>query len=134
MPSHLASLKLRDIRHGHVQASIDDLAAADRGAVTIRRIVAVIQGALSSAVRDEILDDSPARHLELPRSTPRSSSHGRPTRLGTSSTSEASTASACSSRLRSSPAFGVPSSATSTGPTSTSSAANFASAGNTTKT
>ncbi len=67
VPSRLGAMKLRDIRRGHVQAFIDELGEADRGAVTIRRIVAVVQGCLSSAVRDEIIDDSPARHLELPQ-------------------------------------------------------------------
>ncbi|MDO3396991.1 tyrosine-type recombinase/integrase [Nocardioides sp. SOB44] len=65
-PSRLGSMRLRDIRRGHVQAFIDDLTAAGRGAVTVRRIVAVIQGCLTSAVRDEIIDETPARLLELP--------------------------------------------------------------------
>lgn len=66
IPSRLAAMRLRDVRRGHVQAFVDDLVAAGRGAVTVRRVVAVIQGALSSAVRDELIDETPARLLELP--------------------------------------------------------------------
>lgn len=66
IPSRLGAMKLRDIRRGHVQSFVDELVAEDRGAVTVRRIVAVIQGALSSAVRDELIDETPARLLELP--------------------------------------------------------------------
>lgn len=65
-PSHLGVMRLRDIRRGHVQAFIDDLTAAGRGPVTVRRIVAVVQGSLSSAVRDELIEETPARLLELP--------------------------------------------------------------------
>lgn len=67
IPSRLGSMRLRDIRRGHVQAFVDDMVAAGRGAVTVRRAVAVIQGALTSAVRDELIDETPARLLELPQ-------------------------------------------------------------------
>jgi integrase len=66
IPSRLGAMRLRDMRRGHVQAFVDELVAADRGAVTVRRIIAVVQGALSSAVRDELIDETPARLLELP--------------------------------------------------------------------
>lgn len=65
LPTPLAGMQLRDVRRRHVQAFIDDL-AKDRGAVTVRRIVAVLQGCLSSAVRDELIEDNPARDLDLP--------------------------------------------------------------------
>lgn len=66
IPSNLGAMRLRDIRRGHIQAFIDDLVTAGRGAVTVRRIIAVVQGALSAAVRDELIDETPARLLELP--------------------------------------------------------------------
>lgn len=66
IPSRLATLKLRDVRRSHVQAFVDDLVEAGRGAVTVRRIVAVLQGCLSSAVRDELISETPARLLDLP--------------------------------------------------------------------
>ena len=64
MTAPLAGIPLRDLRRRHVQAFVDDL-SKERGAVTVRRIVAVVQGALSSAVRDELIEDNPARDLEL---------------------------------------------------------------------
>lgn len=66
LPASLAAMQLRDIRRRHVQAFADDLATTDRGNVTVRRIVAVLQGCLSSAVRDELIEDNPARDLDLP--------------------------------------------------------------------
>ncbi len=71
IPSRLGAMKLRDIRRGHVQAFIDDLTERDRGAITVRRVVAVIQGSLSSAVREDLIDETPARYLELPRAETR---------------------------------------------------------------
>lgn len=61
----MAGVQLRELRRRHVQAFVDEL-AKERGAVTVRRIVAVVQGALSSAVRDELIEDNPARDLDLP--------------------------------------------------------------------
>lgn len=65
LPTPLGGMQLRDVRRRHVQAFVDDL-AKERGAVTVRRIVAVVQGCLSSAVRDELIEDNPARDLDLP--------------------------------------------------------------------
>lgn len=63
-PSALGGMKLEDIRRSHVATFIDDLATAGRGAVTIRRIVAVLQGALSAAVSAELIPaPSPATRL-----------------------------------------------------------------------
>ncbi len=64
-PSALGVMQLREIRRRHVQAFVDDLART-RGAVTVARIVAVVQGALSQAVVDELIDETPAHNLELP--------------------------------------------------------------------
>lgn len=65
-PSRLGGLKVKEIRRRHVQALIDELIAAGRGSVTVRRILAVIQGALTTAVVDEILEENPARNIDLP--------------------------------------------------------------------
>jgi integrase len=64
--SSLGAMQVRQIRRAHVQAFVDDLVAAGRGAVTVRRIVAVVQGSLRAAVKDELLEDFPAAHLDLP--------------------------------------------------------------------
>lgn len=65
-PSALGSMQVRTIRRGHVQAFVDQLVADGRGAVTVRRIVAVLQGSLRAAVKDELLEDFPASLLDLP--------------------------------------------------------------------
>ncbi len=62
-PSFLGRLPIEDIRRGHILMFVDDLADAGRGAVTIRRIVAVVQGALSAAVKAELIESSPAAGL-----------------------------------------------------------------------
>ncbi|VXB26123.1 Integrase [Nocardioides sp. AX2bis] len=66
-PSTLGSMQVREVRRRHVQAFVDALVDEGRGAVTVRRIVAVLQGAFQAAVRDELIDETPARDLELPR-------------------------------------------------------------------
>lgn len=65
-PSALGAMQVRQIRRGHVQALIDQLVDAGRGAVSVRRIVAVVQGSLRAAVKDELLEDFHASHLDLP--------------------------------------------------------------------
>lgn len=81
MPTALAGMQLRDVRRRHVQAFVDDL-AKERGAVTVRRIVAVVQGALSSAVRDELIEDNPARDLDLPHAEPKRFEPWTPEQVG----------------------------------------------------
>lgn len=66
VPSALGAMQVRQIRRGHVQAFVDQLVADGRGTVTVRRIVAVVQGSLRAAVKDELLEDFPASHLDLP--------------------------------------------------------------------
>lgn len=66
-PSSLGAMKLRDIRRRHINAFIDQLLESGRGAVTVRRIVAVIQGSLRAAAADEKIEDNPATLLRLPR-------------------------------------------------------------------
>lgn len=65
-PSALGAMKLQDIRRRHIQSFVDQLVDGGRGAVTIRRIIAVVQGALTSALREELIEDNPARDLDLP--------------------------------------------------------------------
>lgn len=65
-PSALGRLRLTDIKRLHVRAFIDSLIADGRGAVTVRRIVAVVQGALTAALRDDIIATNPARGARLP--------------------------------------------------------------------
>lgn len=67
VPSRLGGVRLEDVRKHHLNAFVDDLAAAGRGAVTIRRIVAVLQGALRAAADDELVPANPATRLALPR-------------------------------------------------------------------
>lgn len=81
-PSALGSMLVRDVRRRHVQAFVDDLVESGRGAVTVRRIVAVVQGAFKSAVRDELIDDTPARNLELPRATKKEFEPWEPAQVG----------------------------------------------------
>jgi integrase len=64
IPSALGRLRLR--RH-HLYVFIDDHVAAGRGAVTVRRIMAVVQGALRAGVDDELISANPATRLALPR-------------------------------------------------------------------
>lgn len=65
-PSALGAMQVRQIRRRHVQAFVDELVDAGRGAVTVRRIVAVVQGSLRAALKDELLEDFPASNLDLP--------------------------------------------------------------------
>lgn len=65
-PSALGAMKLVDIRRRHINAFIDQLLAAGRGAVTVRRIVAVVQGSLRAAAAEETIEDNPATLLRLP--------------------------------------------------------------------
>jgi integrase len=82
VPSGLGGMKVRDVRRRHVQAFIDQLVESGRGSVTVRRIVAVIQGAFKAAVREELIDDSPARDLELPRATKKEFQPWEPEQVG----------------------------------------------------
>lgn len=65
-PSSLGRLRLTDIRRTDVRRFVDALTAAGRGATTVRRIVAVVQGALTAALRDDLIATNPARGVRLP--------------------------------------------------------------------
>jgi len=62
-PSFLGRLPLEEIRRDHIALFIDELSAAGRGAVTVRRILAVVQGSLSAAVDTGLISTSPATRL-----------------------------------------------------------------------
>lgn len=65
-PSTLGRLRLTEIKRPDVRRFVDGLNAAGRGPTTVRRIVAVVQGALTAALRDDIIASNPARGVRLP--------------------------------------------------------------------
>lgn len=65
-PSPLGRMKLTDIRRYHVNAFVSELTAAGRGATTVRRIAAVVQGSLKAAWRADMIDHNPGAGLLLP--------------------------------------------------------------------
>lgn len=65
-PSSLGRMRLTDIKRADVRRFVDGLTAAGRGATTVRRIVAVVQGALTAAMRDDLIAANPARGVRLP--------------------------------------------------------------------
>jgi integrase len=64
-PSALGQMRLTDIRRAHVNAWVAQLAAT-RGAVTVRRALAVLLMVLSAALRDEIIQANPAQRVDKP--------------------------------------------------------------------
>ncbi|GAA1768471.1 tyrosine-type recombinase/integrase [Agromyces humatus] len=65
-PSPLGSVPLSEVRRFHVNAFIKQLLDDGRGATTVRRIVAVVQGSLRSAAEENLIDHNPATGLKLP--------------------------------------------------------------------
>jgi integrase len=65
-PSTLGRMKLTDIRRHHVNAFVSELTADGRGATTVRRIAAVVQGSLKAAWQDDMIDHNPGAGLRLP--------------------------------------------------------------------
>lgn len=65
-PSALSRMVLSDIRRYHLNEFLSGLSEAGRGAVTVRRIAAVLQGSLRAAARSHRIDHNPATELELP--------------------------------------------------------------------
>jgi integrase len=65
-PSHLGRMKLTDIRRHHINAFVDELVEAGRGATTVRRIAAVVQGSLKAAAADDLIDHNPGFGIKLP--------------------------------------------------------------------
>jgi Phage integrase family/Phage integrase, N-terminal SAM-like domain/Arm DNA-binding domain len=64
--SKLGAMRLADIRRGHVNAFLAELTDAGRGAVTVRRVLAVLRMVFSTAVRDELLGSNPAFMADKP--------------------------------------------------------------------
>lgn len=63
----LGSIRLEQLRHDHVQTLVDELAAAGRGATTVRRIVATLSSALGDAVRQRRLQHNVCEHVVMPK-------------------------------------------------------------------
>ncbi|WP_448002542.1 tyrosine-type recombinase/integrase [Agromyces bauzanensis] len=66
-PSLLGRLQLTEIRRFHVNAFVQQLVDDGRGATTVRRIAAVVQGSLRSAAEENLIDHNPASGIKLPR-------------------------------------------------------------------
>lgn len=62
----LGPMRLESLRHEHVVAFVDALAADGRGAPTIKSIIAVLRSALGDAVRTRRLTHNPAEHVRTP--------------------------------------------------------------------
>jgi integrase len=81
-PSHLGRLKLTDIRRFHVNAFVDELTAAGRGATTVRRIAAVVQGSLRAAAADDLIESNPSSGIKLPKVAERELEIWEPAQVG----------------------------------------------------
>jgi integrase len=68
-PSYMGKKKLSDLKRSDVQAFLDALVKAGRGATTVNRILATVQAILTSAVRDELVQVNVARGVEGPTIT-----------------------------------------------------------------
>jgi integrase len=66
VPSQLGQMLLTDIRRSHVNAFLAELTKTGRGAVTVRRVLAVLRMVFSTAVRDEIIGSNPAFMADKP--------------------------------------------------------------------
>ncbi|MFC4245035.1 tyrosine-type recombinase/integrase [Gryllotalpicola reticulitermitis] len=81
-PSALARMPISEIRRMHVQAFVDQLIADGRGATTIRRIVAVVQGSLRAAGKDNLNDHAPGVGLDLPQAERKEMEVWEPAQVG----------------------------------------------------
>lgn len=66
VPSALGRMWIGDVRRGHINDFLQDLTDKGRGAVTVHRIAAVIQGAFRAAAHDDRIPANPATDLRLP--------------------------------------------------------------------
>lgn len=62
---HLGRIRLRDLRHAHVERLLATLDDGTRSAVTVRRVHATLRSALATAVKRRMISFNPARDLEL---------------------------------------------------------------------
>jgi integrase len=67
--SGLGVMMLTDIRTYHINDFLAELTEAGRGAVTVRRVAAVVQSAMRDASRSRRIEANPATGLELPTVT-----------------------------------------------------------------
>ena len=77
----LGSVRLGDLRPGHVERLLRDLRTAGRGATTIRRIHATLRSALSSARRARLVPYNAATDVALPSARPAKVQPWTPTEL-----------------------------------------------------
>jgi len=63
----LGRLRLSQLTPARLQGFVDHLTARGMHPVTVARVVATLRSALNTAVRQGVLDQSPARAVELPR-------------------------------------------------------------------
>jgi integrase len=82
-PSELGRMKLADIRRFHINAFIDELLAAGRGATTVRRIAAVVQGSLRSAEQEDLIEQNPSVGIRLPKVEKKDFHAWEPEQVGT---------------------------------------------------
>lgn len=82
----LGRVKLRDLRPGHVQKFVDELASGtERGGSTVLRILATLRSALTTAVKRQLIGMNPAstKLLELPEAARPKVAPWSPEQLGT---------------------------------------------------
>ncbi len=65
-PSALGRMKISEVRRFHVNDFTQDLVEAERGPVTVRRILAVLKVVFAAALRDELIATNPAQFADLP--------------------------------------------------------------------
>ena len=66
-PTPLGRMRLSDIRRFHINQFSDHLIAEGRGPTTVRRIAAVIQGALRAAEQEDLIESNPSTGIRLPK-------------------------------------------------------------------
>lgn len=81
-PSALGRMKLTEIRRFHINDFVADLTTAGRGATTVRRIAAVVQGSLKAAWHDDLIDHNPGVGIKLPAVTKKKFQPWQPEQVG----------------------------------------------------
>jgi integrase len=66
IPSKLGTMKLTDIRRGHINQFVAELIADGRGPVAVRRILALLTTMLNTAVKGELFSANPALGADKP--------------------------------------------------------------------
>lgn len=66
-PTPLGRMRLSEIRRFHINEFSDQLISDGRGATTVRRIAAVIQGALRAAEQEDLIESNPSTGIRLPK-------------------------------------------------------------------